>query len=114
MKVIQGHKVKKIKFNILSLGGVMHVFRLDFRQERKNDPRTLFERSKWEEIWKWEKCRNPGEYRKGGLCGHSKRQNSAAFQDRDTKFCTFIYLQAIFYIYSGFSNLELLKNEGSM
>ena len=44
IKVIQGHEVKKVKFKILSLGGVIHVFGSDFRQERKNDPRTLLER----------------------------------------------------------------------
>ena len=35
VKVNHGHEVKKIKFKILGLGGVMHVFRSDFRQERK-------------------------------------------------------------------------------
>ena len=49
--------------------------------------------------------------------GHSKRQNSAVFQDRDLKFCAFIYLQAFFYTYSVFfssPNSELFKNEGSI
>ena len=31
---------------ILSLGGVIHIFGSDFRQGRKNDSRTLFERTK--------------------------------------------------------------------
>ena len=35
IKVIQGHGVKKVQFKILSLGRVVHVFRPDFRQERK-------------------------------------------------------------------------------
>ena len=49
-KVVQGHEVKKVKFKILGLGGVMHVFRPDFRQERKNDHKTLFERPKLDKI----------------------------------------------------------------
>ena len=77
-----------------------------FVKKAKNDPRTLFEQSKQEEIWKLEKCPNPSEYRKRGLFGHSKRQNSAVFQDRDLKFCTFIYLQAFFYIYSVFFQIQ--------
>ena len=35
VKVIQGHEVKKVNFKILGLGGVIHVFRSDFRQELK-------------------------------------------------------------------------------
>ena len=35
MRGIQGHKVKKVKFKILSLGGVLHIFGSDFRQEHK-------------------------------------------------------------------------------
>ena len=35
VKVIQGHEVKKVKFKIFGLGGVIHLFRPDFRQERK-------------------------------------------------------------------------------
>ena len=35
VKVIQRQEVKKVKFNILGLGGVIHIFRSDFRQERK-------------------------------------------------------------------------------
>ena len=38
VKVIHGHEVKKIKFKILGLDGVIQVFRSDFRQERKNEP----------------------------------------------------------------------------
>ena len=45
IKVIQGHEVKKVKFKVLGLGGVMRVFRLDF-QDCKNDPKTLFETAK--------------------------------------------------------------------
>ena len=37
-KVIQGNKVKTVKFTILGLGGVIHVFGSDFRQERKERP----------------------------------------------------------------------------
>ena len=44
VKVIQGHEVINVKLKILGLGGVIHVFRSYFRQELKNDPRTLFER----------------------------------------------------------------------
>ena len=33
--VIHGHVVKKVKFKIVGLCGVTHVFRSDFRQERK-------------------------------------------------------------------------------
>ena len=50
IKVIQGHGVKKAKFKVLGLGGVIHVFRSDFRHERKNDPRILFERPKSNKI----------------------------------------------------------------
>ena len=35
IKVIQCHKVKKVKLKVLSLGGMMHVFSSDFPQERK-------------------------------------------------------------------------------
>ena len=34
---------KSLNFKILSLSGVIHIFESDFRQERKNDPRTPFE-----------------------------------------------------------------------
>ena len=44
VKVIQGHEVNKVKYKNLGLGGVTHVFRSDFRQERKNDRRNFFER----------------------------------------------------------------------
>ena len=41
MKGIQDHNVKKVKFKILSLGGVIHFFGSDVRQERKkNNPGT--------------------------------------------------------------------------
>ena len=56
IKVIQGHKVK---CKILSLGGVIHAFRSDFRQERKNYPGTLFELFKSDKTGKSKKCRNP-------------------------------------------------------
>ena len=44
-KVIQGHEVKKVKFKILGLGGVIHVFRSDMYSSRtqKNGHRTLLE-----------------------------------------------------------------------
>ena len=41
IKVIQGHEVEKVKFKMLCLSGVIHVFGQDFRQNAKNDPRTL-------------------------------------------------------------------------
>ena len=42
IKVIQRHLAKKVKLEILSLG-MIHVFGLDFRQEGRNDSRSLFE-----------------------------------------------------------------------
>ena len=51
IKVIQGHKVKKVKFNILSLGILIHVLMSHFHQgHTKNVSRTLFERSKSDRI----------------------------------------------------------------
>ena len=50
VKVNQGREAKKIKFKILGLIGVIHVFRSDFRQKAKNDPRTLFEGPKSEQF----------------------------------------------------------------
>ena len=38
VKVIQGHEAKGVKFKILDLGGVIHVFRSDIRQEFQNWP----------------------------------------------------------------------------
>ena len=35
VKVIQGHEVKKIKFEALGLDDVIHVFRSYFRYERE-------------------------------------------------------------------------------
>ena len=34
-KVIKGQNYEKVKFKILSLGGAIHVFGSDFRQERE-------------------------------------------------------------------------------
>ena len=48
MKVIKGQNFKKVILKILSLGWATPVFGSDFRQEPKNDPRTLFERFKSE------------------------------------------------------------------
>ena len=42
VKVIHGREVKNVKFKISGLGGVIHVFRSDFHEERKKDPITLF------------------------------------------------------------------------
>ena len=33
--IIQGNEAKNVKFKILGLGGVMHVFRSDFHHDRK-------------------------------------------------------------------------------
>ena len=38
IKVIQGQEIEKVKLIIVGLGGVMHVFRSDFRQEYKKLP----------------------------------------------------------------------------
>ena len=35
VKAIQGHEVKRVKFKILCLGGVIHVLRSGCRQQRK-------------------------------------------------------------------------------
>ena len=50
IKAIQGQEVKKVKYKILGLGGVIHVYRSDFLQEHKNDPRIHFERPKPDKI----------------------------------------------------------------
>ena len=50
---------------------------------------------------------------KSGLFGHSKRQNSAVFQESDLKLSTHIHRQVFLYIYSAFldSNIFLKKWE---
>ena len=60
----QRSKGKKVKFKILSLGGVIYVFWSYFRQVRKKDQRTLFERPKQDKSLQSEKCRNPCRQRK--------------------------------------------------
>ena len=46
VKVMSGHQVKKVKQKIRDLELAIHVFRSDFRKERENDLKTLFESSK--------------------------------------------------------------------
>ena len=50
VKVIQGHEAKKGQTKNLCLDGVILVFGSVFRQERENDPRTLFEPLKSDKI----------------------------------------------------------------
>ena len=51
VKVIQGHQVKKAKYKILGFVCCdIYIFWSDFRQERKYDPLTSFERPKSDEI----------------------------------------------------------------
>ena len=50
VKVIQGHEIKKGQIKNCGFGDVIHVIKSDFRQERKNDPKTLFERPKLNKI----------------------------------------------------------------
>ena len=51
VKVISGHQVKSKNRDLdgikkkLGFRAAIHVFRSDFRKERKNDPNTLFEAS---------------------------------------------------------------------
>ena len=59
VKLIQGHEIKKVKFKIGGLVGMMHAFRSDFRAERKHDHWTLFEQPKPDKIRISGNCRNP-------------------------------------------------------
>ena len=79
----------------------MHVFGSDFRQERKNDPKTLSERPKSDK-WKSENAKILVNGAKSGFFGHPKQQHLAVFQDSDLKFCTHIHRQVFLYIYTVF------------
>ena len=46
VKVMSGHQLKKVKQKKSWFRAAIHVSRSDFRKERKNDPKTLFETSK--------------------------------------------------------------------
>ena len=74
VNVIQGHEIKKVKHEIFALGGVMHVFRPVFRQERpKHDITAL---SKWlpkRTKFEYRKCINPVN---GVKSGHFCLENS--------------------------------------
>ena len=95
------------------MGGVTHVFESDFRQERKNVARTLFEGPNRTKNGDRKNAEIFAHSVKSGLFWHSKRQNSAVFQDSNLKFCTHIHHQVFLYIHSGFSttqkSLKILK-----
>ena len=69
-----------------------------FRQERENDPRTLFERLKADKFLKEGKCKNRREQREKWPYWPSKHQNSELSQDIYMKFCTHIHLAWFFHI----------------
>ena len=73
-----------------------------FVKNAQNDPRILFERSKSEKMKIGENAEMLVNSVKSGLFWSFKRQNSAAFQDINLKFCTHIHQQVFFHIYSGF------------
>ena len=41
-KVIQGHQAKNVKFQIVGLCCLVHIFKLHFDKNAENDPRALF------------------------------------------------------------------------
>ena len=59
VQVIRGHDVKKKKYKLSGLGGVIHTLRSVFRQEHRNDPRTLLERPKVGKMKNWENAEIP-------------------------------------------------------
>ena len=87
----QGHlrsPGKKVKQKNLGFRAAIHVFRSDFRKERENDPKTLFEASKSVKNRKITvKSRNEViKY----LFLHVLCHISAIFEASDLKFCTYI------------------------
>ena len=102
LRAIQGHEVKKDQIYNFRFGQCDTCFQVTFssRAQRMtlehflNGPnRTIFENLKITDILK---------QHKSGLLWHSKRQNSAVFQDIAVKFCTCIHRQVLFHIYSSF------------
>ena len=92
----------------LCLGGVIHVLGSFFRQERENDPITLFERLKADTFLTARKCKNRREQREKWPYWPSKHQNSEISQDIYMKFCTHKHLTWFFHICFGF--LKIRKN----
>ena len=64
---------------MLGFGGVVHVFRSDFRQKCKNNPITLFEWPKADKIWKSKNGRNPRKWRKKWPFGAFKTAKLSRF-----------------------------------
>ena len=56
---VQGHEAKKVKIEILGLGGVMQAAKSDFRQERKKmTPEYFLKGSNETKFEKRKKCQN--------------------------------------------------------
>ena len=70
-------RLKEVKFEILDLGGVKHVFRLNFRQIRKKLD-SFFIASNRVEFERRKMPKSPKK-RKSDLFGSSKRQNLDVF-----------------------------------
>ena len=84
---------KKFKFKILSLGGVIVRFSSDFvlvrfssRTQKRLQHFLYCPNRKKMKIGK--NAEIFVNYVKSGLLGHSKRQNSAVFQNSNLQFCT--------------------------
>ena len=82
-------RLKEVKFEILDLGNVKHVFRLNFRQIRKK--LESFVLPQIGSNLKDGKCRNPLKSVKVTFLGPQNGKIQTFFQDANLKFCSHIH-----------------------